>query len=532
MRCVAALPEPAKPIRARRELTGIPGATNLADDELTLWLSRLEHRADADCLSDPATMAAHLAPTRFVRRPHLDAIAAAFVALFAGEVDRLVITTAPQIGKSFLASRWSPVWWLARRPHARIALASYSQSLAATHGRAARDLVKEFGPRVGGLVMESGTRSAADWSLTTAGGLRSVGVGGSLTGRSADLLIVDDPHKDRAEAESKITREAVHDWWSSVAVSRLAPGAPAILIATRWHAEDLIGYVLADEGREEDGGRWRVVHIPAVADPKFGPDPLGRRPGEPCPHPRIPAADVEAARKHWADKKRTSSPRDWAALYQGDPKPSEGALVSWETLAERRDYQPAAAPVRVAVAIDPSGGGRDTAGIVGGWLGADQRLYLTDDETMQGPVEKWTRAACLLAARIDAGTIFVETNFGAKLATHAIHTAWEALQREGKIKGDKPNVIGVTARKRKLIRAEPVAQMIGEDKIRLAASLPELENEWATWMPGPESPGRIDATCILAYALVSHGSATVHSPVGARIDRNGPYSFRPDYRGR
>ncbi|MEU2357622.1 hypothetical protein ABZ599_32400 [Streptomyces misionensis] len=131
---------------------------------------------------------------------------------------------------------------------------------------------------------------------------------------------------------------------------------------------------LEEDGRLEEGGRWKVVHLQAIANPsKFGPDPLGRRDGDPLPHPKIPTGNRRALLAWWNDVKGTSTVRDWHALSQGDPQPSEGALVSRDLLRSIRDGITVVEPQKIAVSINPSGGGRDTAGVIGGFLGADNR---------------------------------------------------------------------------------------------------------------------------------------------------------------
>ncbi|MFH9014963.1 hypothetical protein ACH4C6_26745 [Streptomyces sp. NPDC017943] len=151
--------------------------------------------------------------------------------------------------------------------------------------------------------------------------------------------MVDDPHKDRAEAESKRMRDRVHGWWSSAALKRLQPDRNAVVaIQTHWHVDDLAGRRLEEDGRLEDGGRWMVVHLPAIADPaKFGPDPLGRREGDPLPHPKIATKNRRKLLAWWHDVKSTSTVRDWHALSQGDPQPSQGTLVSRDLLRSIRD---------------------------------------------------------------------------------------------------------------------------------------------------------------------------------------------------
>lgn len=474
---------------------------------------------------DPLDLATSLDPT-IVARPHLQAIADAFVQVLARGIDRIIITTPPQVGKTTVAAIWGPLWWLTHRPADRIILVSYGADLARSRGRAVRRLITRHGARYG-LVLDPELRRADDWLLTTGGGLRTGGMATGVTGVPADLLVIDDPHKDRAEADSHQVKEAIWETYSSTLLTRLSPGAPIILIQTRWAPDDLAGRVLSEEGSRETGGRWLVIHLPAVASPdRFGPDPLGRAPGDPLPHPKIAPADTAAARAHWADKQRTSTVRDWASLYQGDPQPPEGQLVQEELLRARRHYQPDTQPRTVAVAVDPSGGGRDTAGIIGGWLGTDNRLYWSDDVSGAMSPDEWARAACQLAHDLAADRIIYEANYGRDMVRLAIRTAWDALSRQAQTDtgiswGLPPRLEPVHSRRGKLLRAEPIAQQLAEDRIRLAAPLLDLEAEWLTWRPTDTwSPGRIDASVHLAYALlpVPGASAVVSSPAAHQLE--------------
>lgn len=482
-------------------------------------VERVRAAKDRVARANPVHLADHL-DRHYHRRTHLDLIGKAFCDIAAGKVDRLLITTPPQVGKSVSAAIWGPFWWLINHPRHRVIVASYADSLALTRGRAVRRLVMEHGHRYG-LGLDHASRSVNDWSLISGGGMRSVGVGSGLTGHSGNLLICDDPHKDRAEADSIRIRENIWDWWSSTALTRLAPGAPVVLIMTRWHPDDTAGRVLDQEGRAEEGGRWSVLKMPAFASEPD--DPLGRELGDPLPHPAIDPADVERARQHWDDKRKTMIVRDWFALCMGDPQPAEGALVTETLMRERTHLPPPVEPMKTSVAVDPSGGGRDTAGVIGGFLGTDQRLYVTDDVTLTGPSEKWGMAAAMLAADIGAETIVVEANYGGDQARVVIRSAWDRAQREHP--GDErfarlaPQIKLVRAKKGKLLRAEPIAQQLSDDRMRLGARLPELVHEWTHWQPtNPDSPGRIDASCYLAYHLlpVPGASAVVSSPAGVQ----------------
>ena len=483
---------------------------------MTTWATSSEEVAQAerlmaaraslarDLMRDPATMARGLDPA-YRLRPHLRVIGNAVAGVLRGEYDRLIVLTPPQVGKSTLVAEWGVFWWLTHRPSDDVVIASYGADLAETRSKAIQGLVGKYGAEYG-LTPQRGSTAVRDWRLESGGHLRAVGVGGGLSGYPANLIVVDDPHADRAEAESPRIRGAVHDWWSSTGSARLQPDMGAvILVQTRWHEDDMAGRRIADEGTTDRGGRWKVVHLPAIADPRFGVDPLGRQPGEPLTHPKIPTRDRARLASWWADKKRTSIVRDWHSLYQGDPKPVQGSLVTYQLMRDITDGVTEVEPQKIAVSIDPSGGGRDLAGIIGGYLGADSRLWITDDRSLVGSSERWSREACILAYEIDAAIFIVENNYGGDMAALVLRTAWRSLVDEGVLPPDElqPQIVTVRAKVGKLLRAEPIAQQIALDRWRLKGQFTDLVQEWTTWRTtDPLSPGRIDASVYLSYGLL------------------------------
>lgn len=520
-------------------------AHQMSDAEVLAESHALTVAEDRSALASPVRLARHLDPT-YVRRRHTNLVGQAMARLAGGEYNRLLITLPPQCGKTWTAVIWGGFWWLANHPAHRVIIGSYGNMLAVNRGKTIRKLVSLHGGRFG-LELEHGSTQKAEWWLTSGGGLKSVGRGAGITGHPGDLALIDDPHSSRADADSLPSRDSVADWYSADITSRMAPFAPVVLVMTRWHPDDLAGRLLQQEGRVEDGGRWMVLHMPALADPgRLGPDPLDRQAGEPLPHPSVPAGDIGKLRSHWEDKRATSLVRDWNALYQGDPQPAAGALLTEAQIRAQRwfgnpDRQVTATPRKHAVAVDPSGGGRDTCGIVAGWLGDDDRLYLTHDLTdVLGP-EVWGRRVCELAAEIGADRIIIEANYGGAMATMIVKTAWKQLRdeelkrlggdhrggtykREARYNRPAPRVEPVHSRKSKLLRAEPVAQYWTADRIRTTTYLPDLEAEWATWQPGPDSPGRIDASVHLAWAIVPEDTTTsdvssAHAMTGVDLTR-------------
>jgi len=468
-------------------------------------------------LETPTTLAAHLDPTYQVRS-HLTLIGEHLAALERGEdFDRLMVNTPPRVGKTRLAVEWFVFWWLIKHPTHRVIVASYDDSLAQRAGKHIRALITKYGAGYG-LILERGSAAAKDWSLSTGGGVRSVGIGSGITGHDGDLLIVDDPTKSRAEAESVRRRDSVYDWWSSEFSTRVVPGTRILMIQTPWHPDDLRVRVVAQEGKTQDGGRWREVIMAAICeDPAT--DPLGRSHGEPLPHPRIADGDTGRLLRWWERIRSAIAVRDWRALYQCDPKAAEGSLASAELLRQRRCFETRSCgePTRIGVAVDPSGGGRDTAGIVGGFLSEDLRCHFVDDRSGVMPSDEWGRVACEMAVDIGADFFVFEGNYGGDMAAFVIRTSWDALRREQSERFSVfvPRIKMVNARRNKVLRAEPIGQQWKEGRCVTATYLPDLESEWSTWVVGGDSPGRIDASVYLAYELLPLPSSGDTSMAGA-----------------
>lgn len=273
--------------------------------------------ADEDAWRTPGTLAKRLNPAT-VQTPALDLVDEALQELVDTPDGRLIITMPPQEGKSTRVAKDFVLWVLKHRPWTRVVGASYGQGLANRNGRALRNTIAS-NPDLG-MTIASDNGSASEWQLAGYdGGLVSVGIGAGLTGRPADLMVIDDPIKDRKEADSEVYRDSVWDWWTDVASTRLAPGAPVVVILTRWHQDDLAGRLLG----AEDGHLWRVVNIPAQADhdaEKGETDPLGRQPGEWLQSAR------ERTLEQWEAIRVRAGSRTWNALYQGRPSAAGGSI--------------------------------------------------------------------------------------------------------------------------------------------------------------------------------------------------------------
>lgn len=351
----------------------------------------------------PGDLAAALDP-KLVQTGALDVIDTELVRLADTPDGRLLISMPPQEGKSQRTSRRFPLWQLQQHPDTRIGVVSYEYNVARRWGRMIRDDITAH-PELGLRVRED-LSAQHEWQLAGhEGGVYSVGIGGALTGRPLDLLIIDDPVKDREQADSDTYRERAWDWWVEVGATRLAPGAAVVVIATRWHNDDLIGRLLA----AEDGHLWRVVNIPAQADhdPNKGEtEILGREPGEfmISARGRTPA--------QWEAIKVRSGPRTWAALYQGRPSPATGNTFKrdlWKRYTEplwvvREDGSrvvPDAGAVDLLMSWDMAFKDLDSSDYVVGqvWLRRGADAYLLDQVRGRWDFPETCRQFKMLVAR-------------------------------------------------------------------------------------------------------------------------------------
>lgn len=231
-----------------------------------------------------------------------------------GEQLALMIEMPPRHGKSMTVTESFPSFYLGKNPEKRVITASYSDSLAKKFGRKNKDKFKEFAGPLNNLELSKTNAAVKDWGIEGhSGGMLSTGVGGSITGHGADLMIIDDPIKNQQDASSETIREKIWDEWESTLSTRLHGGASVIVVMTRWHEDDIIGRLLKQGARP-----WIRLRLPAVAEDET--DLLHRKIGEVlCP-------ELGYDEKWAKQKQKEVGSRTWSSLYQQRPTPAGGSI--------------------------------------------------------------------------------------------------------------------------------------------------------------------------------------------------------------
>ena len=274
----------------------------------------------------------------------------------------------PRHGKTELVSVNYPSWVLGRAPASKIILASYALELAMRNSRLARNKLLEAEWPFPEVELAQDSMAAGRWGTKQGGEVLAAGVGSGITGFGADYLLIDDYHRGREEADAESQRNRVWNWYREDASTRQMPKGRTVVMATRWHEDDLIGRILNQPGALNE---WVVITLPAVA---MENDPVGRSPGEALDPVRYPLEELERLRSR-------VGPRGWSALYQQSPVPQEGNLVKTEWW-QHYDYDEMRKKgLRPSVmAIDPAfgaGSGNDYS-VAAVWGTLNGRYYLID----------------------------------------------------------------------------------------------------------------------------------------------------------
>ncbi len=409
----------------------------------------------------------------------------AFEAIERGELNRLIVIMPPRHGKSMLLSQLAPAWYLGRNPTRQVVNAGYGIDIALEHSRKARGFFtsEEF-RRVFPGVGQGQQTSAGQWDTNQNGRYYAVGIDGGLTGRGMHLGIIDDPVKNRREADSLLIRDHDWGWYISTFYPRRAPINAIIVIMTHWHEDDLAGRLIK-QMESGLGDKWRVIHYPMLS---------GKNEDIPLWPEQFPLEYCLATKKAMT---ATGNTRDWESLQQGRPSAGSSANALWtqDCIDKNRVHERPTMP-QVAVAIDPSTTNKSTsdeAGIIAGGIGEDGHLYIIEDRSLRASPQGWAAEAIGSFKRNQADRLIYESNQGGDMVALTLATVDPMVP-----------TFGVHASRGKRTRAEPVAALYSQGFVHHVGPFPELESQMTSWIPGEPSPDRMDALVWLISYLIEH----------------------------
>ena len=395
---------------------------------------------------------------------------------------RLIIELQPRIGKTELVSKLFPAWLLGRMPNKRVMEASYAANLAHANSRIVREYVDSvrfqsiFGTRSlndAPVALSWDSRSAQAWNLATPhlGGVIANGVGGGFTGFGGHLLVLDDPFKNREEAESQNQRGAGWDWWNSSFYTRREPGAAIVIVMTRWHPDDIVGRLLKRMATNSQADQYKVVSVPALAfeEGQYAKDeagqqeamlegrylnladPIGRESGEAAWPERF-------GREELLKTQQNMSAHEWTALYQQQPVALTGNFFGpkWDIAEKAPEGLRWVRYWDLAVSEKKTADYTASAAVA---YDAEGTLYIRD--MLRGRWE-WPKTQGVMAewsGREDYGTVWGIENVAFQLA------AFQDLKRDKRLTG-RP-IKPVTPEKDKFGRAIPLQVLQETGRVKL-----------------------------------------------------------------
>jgi len=379
----------------------------------------------------------------YTRPEHLAAVASLFERAFAGEPVFACVSVPPRHGKTEMVLA-AIAWWLSRRPADTLGFVSYASSFAESKSSRGRDFATGQGVR-----LHASRNTLSEWRTTEGGGLLATGIGGPLTGQGVRLAVVDDPVKNREEAESALIRQRTWDWFTSTLWTRIEPGGSCIVVHTRWHEDDLIGRLA--RGEMGDAAQWEVVNLPAVDEH-----------GEALWPSRWPLSELA--------KKRAANEYDWHSLFMGAPRARGGEVFRTPT----RYTAPDLAGARIVLAVDPAG----TESTRADWTVAVALAMRGTGTTLRADVVD------VLRLQREPGDVARELH--AWQRKHGMAPLHIEASRDGKsiaraLRSIEPGLrlSELAPRGDKFVRAQPVATAWNEGRVRVPAS-----SQGASWL-GP-----------------------------------------------
>lgn len=428
-----------------------------------------------------------------------------------GEINRLILQVPPRHGKSLLASQLLPACYLLAHPERYVGISSYSAELAEGFSRKARDYFKDGG----GLLNES-SKAVNAWATDGGGGLWAAGVGGAVTGRSGHLLIIDDPVKNREDAESARMMEKLNDWYTSTLYTRLEPHVGAIVvIQTRWSENDMIGQLLENESNVSEKGRenWTIVDLPALYEDQDD------RPLLPEHCPTVPdwretIGEALCPQRYDTDAleriREAVGTRDFASLYQQRPAPEGGNMFSpdwWSWYGKDSaipDFQ------RIILSVDATFTATSKSdyvvGIVVGQAGSQYYVLDLVREKLD-VIGTMAMIARMYKKHALSGTLI-------ELAASG-YAVYQMMQKK------VPGLIGVRPEKSKEARAAGIVPMVEAGNVYLPSSAPWLDafvNEFVLF-PASKNDDMVDSLTMALNYFAQHSQARLTEVTWGRGDR-------------
>ncbi len=291
---------------------------NLSSDQKQELLSLLEELEKAKgrekCHEDFMTFVGEMW-SAFIHGKHHQIMADAFERVARGDLKRLIINMPPRHTKSEFASYLLPAWFLGKYPDKKIIQTAHTAELAVGFGRKVRNLVNsaDYKAVFPNVSLQSDSKAAGRWNTNQGGDYFAIGVGGAVTGKGADLLIIDDPHSEQEGASADINVfNRTYEWYTSGPRQRLQPNGSIVVVMTRWHNKDLTGQVVDASVKRGGADQWEVIELPAIMPS-----------GNPLWAEFWKLEELEALKAELPNSK-------WMAQYQQDPTSEEGALVKRE----------------------------------------------------------------------------------------------------------------------------------------------------------------------------------------------------------
>ena len=253
----------------------------------------------------------------FIEGEHHKIMADAFERVANGELKRLIVNMPPRHTKSEFASYLFPAWFLGKYPEKKIIQTAHTAELTVGFGRKVRNLISndDYQKVFKGVELSSDSKAAGRWNTNKGGDYFAIGVGGAVTGKGADVLVIDDPHSEQEAAVGQYNTDVydkVYEWYTSGPRQRLQPGGAIIIVMTRWSKRDLTGQIIKNSIQKEGAGEWEVIELPAIL-----PSGNALWPG------------------FWKQEELESLKAEvpvskWNAQYQQNPTSEEGALIKRE----------------------------------------------------------------------------------------------------------------------------------------------------------------------------------------------------------